>query len=85
MGRHSSHVVSHSSGEIAAAYAAGIVSFQTAMAIAYFRGLAAAKVLRDQSLQGAMLAVGASAEEAQRLRLAVAAMLLLLQSTAPPL
>ncbi|KAI0197163.1 putative polyketide synthase [Xylaria flabelliformis] len=57
-------VVGHSSGEIAAAFAAGLVSFRTAMAIAYFRGLAAALLTRQQSRKGAMLALGVGFEEA---------------------
>ncbi|KAI0543419.1 putative polyketide synthase [Xylaria curta] len=57
-------VVGHSSGEIAAAFAAGLVSFRTAMAIAYFRGLAAALLTRQQNRKGAMLALGVGFEEA---------------------
>ncbi|KAH8201465.1 hypothetical protein TruAng_004389 [Truncatella angustata] len=61
-------VVGHSSGEIAAAYAADILTFETALAIAYFRGIAAAKILRETSgVQGAMLAIGANAEQAEKL------------------
>ncbi|RYC55767.1 hypothetical protein CHU98_g10440 [Xylaria longipes] len=59
-------VVGHSSGEIAAAFAAGLVSFQTALAIAYFRGQAAALLTR-QSRKGAMLALGVGFEEATEL------------------
>ncbi|KAL8789759.1 MAG: hypothetical protein Q9213_001010 [Squamulea squamosa] len=60
-------VLGHSSGEIAAAYTAGLVSFRAAVAIAYFRGIAARQLLTDPRIQGAMLAIGASAEEAQKL------------------
>ncbi|KAL8999566.1 MAG: hypothetical protein Q9169_001655 [Polycauliona sp. 2 TL-2023] len=60
-------VVGHSSGEIAAAFTAGFVSFEAAVAIAYFRGIAAKEILADQGGKGAMLAVGTSAEEAQKL------------------
>ncbi len=60
-------VLGHSSGEIAAAFAAGLVSFKAAIAIAYFRGIAASKILKDTKVQGAMLAIGASAEETQKL------------------
>ncbi|KAK5987983.1 Highly reducing polyketide synthase valA [Cladobotryum mycophilum] len=60
-------VLGHSSGEIAAAFAAGLVSFKAAIAIAYFRGIAASKILKDTQVQGAMLVVGISAEEAQKL------------------
>ncbi|PSR77536.1 hypothetical protein BD289DRAFT_494214 [Coniella lustricola] len=69
-------VVGHSSGEIAAAYAAGFISAYDAIRIAYYRGLVIAK-----APQGAMLAVGTSWEDANDLvrlrafqgRLAVAA------------
>lgn len=60
-------VLGHSSGEIAAAFAAGLVSFKAAVAIAYFRGVAASKILKDDRVQGAMLAIGTSAEEAQKI------------------
>jgi acyl transferase domain-containing protein/NADPH:quinone reductase-like Zn-dependent oxidoreductase len=62
-----SFVVGHSSGEIAAAYAAGLVSFTGAVAIAYHRGVAAKEVLQDTSRQGTMLAVGTSAADAATL------------------
>ncbi|KAJ8117147.1 hypothetical protein ONZ43_g4275 [Nemania bipapillata] len=52
--------VGHSSGEIAAAYAAGLITSTEAIVAAYYRG----KVVR--SLEGgAMLAVGLSAEDAE--------------------
>jgi acyl transferase domain-containing protein/NADPH:quinone reductase-like Zn-dependent oxidoreductase len=60
-------VLGHSSGEIAAAFAAGMISFEAAIAIAYFRGLAASRVLVDARVQGAMLAVGAGPEEVTKL------------------
>lgn len=60
-------VTGHSSGEIAAAFAAGFVSFRSAIAIAYFRGVAAKRVLQDKTVQGAMLALGTTAEEARKL------------------
>ncbi|CAI6339140.1 unnamed protein product [Periconia digitata] len=60
-------VMGHSSGEIAAAYAAGIISFEAAVAISYFRGLVAGKLIADPTAKGAMLALGASAEEAEKL------------------
>jgi acyl transferase domain-containing protein len=50
--------VGHSSGEIAAAYAAGYISASQAIVFAYYRGL----VVRDVSNEGAMLAVGLGAE-----------------------
>ena len=75
-------VVGHSSGEIAAAYAAGFISAHDAIRIAYYRGVFA-RLAGNQSTgqKGAMLAVGTSWEDAQVLinlrafkgRLAVAA------------
>ncbi|GLA68503.1 putative PKS/NRPS-like protein biosynthetic cluster [Aspergillus tubingensis] len=54
-----SSVVGHSSGEIAAAYAAGAITAQSAIIIAYYRGLAA----KRQDGTGAMAAVGLSPED----------------------
>ncbi|KAF3759881.1 hypothetical protein M406DRAFT_269792 [Cryphonectria parasitica EP155] len=69
-------VVGHSSGEIAAAYAAGFLSARDAIRIAYYRGQ-----IVQKAQHGAMLAVGTSWEDANDLvrlrafrgRLAVAA------------
>ena len=62
-------VAGHSSGEIAAAFAAGLVSFPEAVAVAYFRGQAAARLASQQGpdQRGAMLALGVGAEEATEL------------------
>ncbi|KAK8124138.1 hypothetical protein PG999_004056 [Apiospora kogelbergensis] len=60
-------VMGHSSGEIAAAFAAGFLSQETAMAIAYQRGVAANLLLRNKTVQGAMLALGASRDTAATL------------------
>ncbi|THW23325.1 putative polyketide synthase [Aureobasidium pullulans] len=64
-------VAGHSSGEIAAAYTAGLLSFETAIALAFFRGQAAARLIEQQVQQqaskGAMLAVGAGLEQASHL------------------
>ncbi|KAK8110205.1 Highly reducing polyketide synthase ACRTS2 [Apiospora kogelbergensis] len=60
-------VLGHSSGEIAAAFSADLVTFESAMAIAYFRGVAANKLIEDDTIQGAMLAVGAGPDEAASL------------------
>ncbi|KAK2814254.1 Type I Iterative PKS, partial [Arthroderma sp. PD_2] len=49
-----SSVVGHSSGEIAAAYAAGAITAKSAIIIAYYRG----KVAKGQKRNGAMAAVG---------------------------
>ncbi|KAK4121887.1 polyketide synthase [Parathielavia appendiculata] len=57
-------VTGHSSGEIAAAYAAGALSLETAMAVAYFRGQAVLRLREKHAdLRGAMLAVGTGADE----------------------
>ncbi|KZZ99128.1 polyketide synthase [Moelleriella libera RCEF 2490] len=62
------HVVGHSSGEIAAAYAAGAISRCAAWEIAYFRGMAAVSIaVRAPRLRGTMMSVGMSAEETKRL------------------
>ncbi|KAI0015978.1 ketoacyl-synt-domain-containing protein [Xylariomycetidae sp. FL0641] len=57
-------VAGHSSGEIGAAYAAGILPFQACMTIAYHRGRLI-PVLKERypDLQGSMMAVGGSQEE----------------------
>ncbi|KAK4461021.1 polyketide synthase [Cladorrhinum samala] len=59
--------VGHSSGEIAAAYAAGILSFEDSAAAAYYRGLFTGELFNkpDAGL-GAMLAVGDSPEEVEK-------------------
>jgi acyl transferase domain-containing protein len=60
-------VVGHSSGEIGAAYAAGLISDRDAIRIAYFRGVHAklAASPNPGSPRGAMIAVGTSSEEAR--------------------
>ena len=61
-------VVGHSSGEIAAAYAAGILDMESCMAIAYYRGLVATTLIeKSNGMSGGMLAVGASHEDTQAL------------------
>lgn len=58
-------VVGHSSGEIAAAYAAGHITREDAWLIAYRRGQYANLLqLRSPGLKGRMMAVGLSAEQA---------------------
>ncbi|KAL4782889.1 hypothetical protein BJX76DRAFT_358522 [Aspergillus varians] len=54
-----SAVLGHSSGEIAAAYAAGAVSFKDAITIAYYRGRLAGELVAGNQSPGAMIAVGA--------------------------
>lgn len=74
-------VVGHSSGEIAAAYAAGFINASDAIRIAYYRGLHAKLASGPEGKRGAMIAVGTSFEDAEEFckledfegRLAVAA------------
>jgi NADPH:quinone reductase-like Zn-dependent oxidoreductase/malonyl CoA-acyl carrier protein transacylase len=57
-------VAGHSSGEIAAAYAAEIIDFDSAMAIAYHRGRLIPILKREHpELRGRMMAVGGNKEE----------------------
>jgi acyl transferase domain-containing protein/SAM-dependent methyltransferase len=82
-GVHFDVVVGHSSGEIAAAYAAGVLSARDAILVAYFRGLyvGLSASPNGSHIHGAMVAVGTSLEDAEDLcnderyagRLAVAA------------
>ncbi|KAL8707717.1 MAG: hypothetical protein Q9220_007297 [cf. Caloplaca sp. 1 TL-2023] len=61
-----SAVVGHSSGEIAAAYAAGYLTHPNAIKIAFYRGLAAESVKMRGLGPGAMLSVGLGEEDAAR-------------------
>ncbi|KAI1205247.1 uncharacterized protein F4807DRAFT_471239 [Annulohypoxylon truncatum] len=60
-------VVGHSSGEIGAAYASGLVTAEDAIRIAYFRGVHAklASSPNPHRPRGAMIAVGTSEDEAR--------------------
>ncbi|KAF6813400.1 PKSN polyketide synthase for alternapyrone biosynthesis protein [Colletotrichum musicola] len=58
-----SAVIGHSSGELTAAFAAGAVSHQDAMRVAYYRGFLATKVCSLVGRPGAMLAVGLSEKD----------------------
>ncbi|KAJ2994925.1 hypothetical protein NUW58_g1418 [Xylaria curta] len=60
---HPDAVIGHSSGEIAASYAAGFLNQRQAILVAYFRGFAASKL---QTL-GSMMAASLSVESAQAL------------------
>ena len=60
-------VVGHSSGEIAAAYAANFLSAHDAIRIAYYRGVHAQLAKGSRGQKGAMLAVGTSREDAEEL------------------
>ncbi|KAF7165740.1 hypothetical protein CNMCM6106_001816 [Aspergillus hiratsukae] len=74
-------VVGHSSGEIAAAYAAECLTAEAAICIAYYRGLHTKGARGAKGELGGMLAVGTSLEDAEELcalptfagRLAIAA------------
>ncbi|PHH78323.1 hypothetical protein CDD80_7078 [Ophiocordyceps camponoti-rufipedis] len=57
-------VVGHSSGEIAAAYAAGFLSAEDAILIAYCRGVCAGLARGSDGQRGAMMAAGLSHDEA---------------------
>lgn len=59
----SSVVVGHSSGEIAAAFAAGFISLEEAITIAYYRGY----MVNKNALDGGMIAAGLSREEAEKM------------------
>ena len=65
---HFDAVIGHSSGEIAAAYAAGYLSARDAICIAYYRGLYS-KIAQSPNgtSSGAMIAVGTSMEDARQL------------------
>ena len=58
-------VVGHSSGEIAAACAAGLITKEEAIKIAYFRGQAASECNDDSKPAVGMLAVGLGADQVQ--------------------
>lgn len=64
-GIHPSAVTGHSSGEIAAAYAAGVLDFREALAIVYFRGLLTGKYVQKATTRGGMLAVGLGSNAVQ--------------------
>nr|AUY61968.1 polyketide synthase [Clonostachys rosea] len=59
--------VGHSSGEIAAAYAGGYISAESAWKLAYFRGICAAEAshILGSGSRGAMMSVGLSEDDAR--------------------
>lgn len=57
-------VVGHSSGEIAAAYAAGLIGHEAGMKVAWLRGQVSA-IVASKTQKGGMLAVNASGESLQ--------------------
>ena len=60
-------VVGHSSGEIAAAYAAGFISARDAIRISYYRGVYSKLARGPDNESGAMLAAGTSTKDAEEL------------------
>ncbi|RAL02587.1 uncharacterized protein BO80DRAFT_443386 [Aspergillus ibericus CBS 121593] len=60
-------VVGHSSGEIGAAYASGLLSARDAIRVAYLRGVYAKLAASPNGAKGSMAAIGASVEEAEEL------------------
>ena len=62
---HPLKVIGHSSGEIAAAYTIGALSIESAMQVAYFRGLHSSK-LKDYGHNGGMMAAGISELDAKK-------------------
>ncbi|KAG5806456.1 hypothetical protein H9Q71_008972 [Fusarium xylarioides] len=59
-----SGVVGHSSGEIGAAYAAGLLTARFAIRVAYYRGLYAKLAQSPNGCKGAMMAVGTTFDDA---------------------
>lgn len=59
-------VIGHSSGEIAAAYASGVINITAAMQIAYYRGKHAHLACGPNGQAGGMMAVGITYDEAKR-------------------
>ncbi|KAL4941948.1 hypothetical protein BDV06DRAFT_222645 [Aspergillus oleicola] len=62
VGLQPSAVIGHSSGELAAAYAANALSLDDAITAAYFRGQVTSNLIAENIYPGAMLAVGATAD-----------------------
>ncbi|KAI1193519.1 putative PKS-NRPS protein [Nemania serpens] len=62
-----SAVIGHSSGEIGAAYAAGVITASEAIRIAYYRGFHTHRCQGPTGQKGAMMAVGTSFEDATEL------------------
>lgn len=63
---HPSAVVSHSSGEIAAAFSVGALSFREALGVVYYRGELARKYKKLSPQDGGMVAAGISAAGVER-------------------
>ena len=61
-------MIGHSSGQIAAAFCAGALSYESVMKVAYYRGYHSAKLLESSSCKGSMMSVSLS-ESGTRTRL----------------
>ncbi|KAL5333394.1 putative polyketide synthase [Aspergillus crustosus] len=61
-----SAVTGHSSGEIGSGYAAGALTMEDAMTLAYYRGAFAPEIETGETKKGAMMAVSMSEEEVTR-------------------
>ncbi|KAF2498730.1 putative polyketide synthase [Lophium mytilinum] len=57
-------VLGHSSGEIAAAYAAGVISRESGWKLAYYRGILSSDLSKKSSVSGAMMSVALNHEVA---------------------
>ncbi|KAI9683016.1 MAG: Type I Iterative PKS [Bathelium mastoideum] len=64
-------VIGHSSGEIAAAYAVGVLSQKSAIQVSYYRGLVADAARQALCIRGGMVVVGLSESETTRLLLQI--------------
>ena len=58
-------VIGHSSGEVGAAYAAGGLSHESALKVAYYRGIVSQKLAANSRMRGAMMSVALSEQEIQ--------------------
>ena len=58
-------VVGHSSGEIAAAYAAGVISCESAWKLAYYRGALSSELIQRSTTSGAMIAAALTCDDAE--------------------
>ncbi|KAL4916483.1 hypothetical protein BDW62DRAFT_186074 [Aspergillus aurantiobrunneus] len=58
-------VTGHSSGEVAAAYAAGALDFREALAVVYFRGVLTSQLVAKSTSPGGMLAVALGQADVQ--------------------
>ncbi|EPE25381.1 Thiolase-like protein [Glarea lozoyensis ATCC 20868] len=59
-------VTSHSSGEIAAAYTVGALTFKEALGVIFYRGQLAVKLQKNSSVEGGMAAVGLGADGVEK-------------------